>query len=112
MPLLLAGGKPSSTHGPAPASATHTADRASSATACESATGVWRREAASDLSRDGQTGHLAGRPLRGHHCAMDERDIVILMEALFDIRTRIVEIHAALFDGGDDDEGPETEADS
>jgi hypothetical protein len=52
----------------------------------------------------GRSGHLARRFAAGHHGVMEESDIVIVMEALLDIRARVTDIHTALFGGGDDEE--------
>jgi len=44
---------------------------------------------------------------------MDERDVSIMMETLFDIRSRVVDIHRELFPPEDEENGePEEEEDS
>jgi hypothetical protein len=40
---------------------------------------------------------------RGTMVPMDERDVTLLMEVLFDVRSRIVDIHEDMFPPEDDD---------
>jgi hypothetical protein len=47
--------------------------------------------------------------------SVEEQDVTTMLEALFDIRTRVVDIHDALFeedDDGEDEEPPLGEDDS
>ena len=57
----------------------------------------------------------ASQDRRAPWCSVEEQDVTTMMEALFDIRTRVVDIHAALFeeeDDGEDEEPPLGEDDS
>lgn len=47
-----------------------------------------------------------------HHGSMDERDVTPVMEALFDIRSRVVDIHEEMFPPEDDDGEAEEEEDA
>jgi len=58
-------------------------------------------------------GHLAAVGTRGHHGLVEEHDgeaTQLMLEALFDIKAAVNDIHRALL-GGDDEE-EETEEDS
>jgi hypothetical protein len=60
---------------------------------------------------DGPNGRLARAWGRRHHRTVDDPEATQLMlEALFEIRGKVGEIHAAIFGGGDDEE--ESGADS
>lgn len=49
---------------------------------------------------------------RGTMVPMDERDVTLLMEVLFDVRSRIVDIHEDMFPPEDDDGEAEEEEDA
>jgi hypothetical protein len=57
-------------------------------------------------------GHLRGPTLLGTMMSMDERDVTLLMEVLFDIRSRIVDIHEEMLPPEDDDGQAEEEEDA
>jgi hypothetical protein len=63
--------------------------------------------------RHGRSSRLAAVSARRHHGYVpepDEEATQLMLEALFDIKAAVFEIHRALF--GEDDEGQETEEDA
>lgn len=59
-------------------------------------------------------GAILRRPTAlGTMYGVDERDVTIVMETLFDIRARVIDIHDFLIDEDDEDDGtPEEEEDT
>jgi hypothetical protein len=73
-----------------------------------------RRRPPRPIGRQGRPsrGRLYAREDRRHHASVDERDVTILMRVLFDMRSRVVDIHEEMFPPEDENGEPEEEEDT
>jgi hypothetical protein len=60
-------------------------------------------------SRTGCGSRLYALDDRRQHALVDERDVTILMQVLFDIRSRVVDVHEEMFPPEDENGEPEEE---